>query len=600
MGLGEFFDNNFAKYFKRGRFEDDREQRDASNNSQGYSQEEIDFGRAQDSRNYDSMQGQVGGAQAGMSSINIQFEQYFVNKSQRIAKYREMSYFPEISDALDIICDDAICEDSSGRIVNLEIQKELPDHIHDEIRKHWEYLLVEVFGFNETAWDLFRKWLVEAELYCELVLNNEGNDIIDIKILPAHTMVPVYSNVGDIDTFVQTIKPINIENQNQYTATNEEDGNVVFDKDQVAYIKYNDIGTNQIDVRGFLESSIRTYNQLKNLEDAVVIYRLVRAPERRLWNINVGRMTKPKAEEYLRGMMQRYRKRIKYDSTTGAMDSAQNVQAMIEDYWFPKNQDGEGTTVDAIGGGQNLGEMEDVNYFLKKLYKNLKLPSSRWGDVEGGNIYSTGKSGEISREEVKFARFVERLQNRFKYLLLDSFITLLRLRGVDSKYVDYSLYNVIFTETNLFKEYKELELLESRFALLGSIESYIYKPGENPDGYFSKEFVLRKWFMMSDEEYNQNKDLLEKEKAAAPTPEGGEGFGDEGGEGFGGEGGGGFGGEGFGDVGGEEGGFGDEGEFGEEGGEDFGGEEAGDETFGAEESVKFNHVNGKGSTMKDI
>jgi len=572
MSIGDFFDlNKYAKFFKVGRMSEDLRQREAVQNSQGFSQEQFDLGLTTPtgSNYYNSNHGGYG--IHGMTSINIQFDQYFGNKAQRIATYREMARYPEISDALDNICDDAMTESSNGVMIELDIKEELPSHIEDEIKKQWEYMLDEVFSFSDMAWDLFRKWLVDGELYVELILNNEGDDIIGFKILPAHTMIPVYED-NNIVGYVQSVKPINVDAGSSYgtpTGPTGENSNIYFDKDQIVYINYGDMGRNRYDIRGFLDASIRTYNQLKNLEDAVVIYRLVRAPERRIWNINVGRMSKTRADEYLRGVMQRYRKRIKYDSSTGAMDSAGNIQAMVEDFWFPKNADGEGTTVDTLGAGQNLGEMQDVEYFLKKLYKTLKLPSSRWKDVTdaGSQLYSQGKSGEITREEIQFSNFVRRLQKKFKPLLLDTFITLLRIKDVvDKRYIDYSLYNVIFTEQNEYKEYKDLELLESRFALLGSIESYIYKPEENENGYFSQEFVLRNWFMMTDEEYNKNKELLENEKKLAQQARESAGFGGESGE------------EEFGTEAGGETGFGGETEA---GGEEFGAEEAG----GAETEV---------------
>lgn len=540
--------NRFGRFFSKNREDLDKQEFEEMKNSQGLSQEQIDAGQSKyNNANYDSYYN-MGNYHAGMTSINIQFEQYFTSKLNRIGKYREMSFYPEVSDALDIISDDAVVESMDGNIVELKIKEEFPEHIDEEIHKHWDHLVNDVFAFNEVGWDFFRKWLVDGELYVELVMNTEGDDIIGIKVLPAHTMSPIYEN-GKIVGYVQTTKTSDASAPYQQNADRGEE-NIIFDKDQVVYVNYGCTGRNRYDIRGFLEPSVRIYNQLKNLEDAVVIYRIVRAPERRIWNVAVGRMPKTKAEEYIRGMMQRYRKRIKYDSDTGAMDSAQNVQAMTEDFWFSKNAEGEGTTVDTLAGGQNIGEMDDVFYFQKKLYKTLKLPKSRWGGVDDSNIYSTGKSGEITQEEIKFARFIERLQQRFKYVLFDAFLTLLRIKGIDDRYINYGLYNISFTDSNLFKQYKELELLESRFALLGSIESYIYKPGENDNGYFAREFVLRKWFMMTDDEYTENEKLLAAEKASAEAnpsmsqgDEGGvdefggtepdAGFGDTGGGGFG-------------------------------------------------------------------
>lgn len=545
-----FLYNPFAKYFKVSRPEEDRKDEEALENSQGISSEELLLGRIGD---YEAMS-QPG---SSLTYVGIQFEQYFANKTGRIGKYREMSLYPEISDALDTICDEAIIPNTDGDIVTLEIEEEMPAHIEEEVRDIWHYLVGEVFAFKDRGWDFFRKWLVEAELYIELVLNAEGTDIIDIKVLPNHTMLPVYEE-NKIVAYMQQAQPRPVENL-EGDPNYKQPANIMFDKGQVVYSNYGLYGTNQLDVRGFLDPAIRTYNQLKSLEDAVVVYRLVRAPERRIWNIAVGRMPKGKAEEYIKGVIQRYKKRIVYDPETGAMNAALNVQSLTEDFWFARNEEGEGTSVETIGGGMNLGEIDDVNYFLKKLYKTLKLPSSRWQDV-GDSNYSAGKSGEITREEIKFSRFIERLQGRFKYILLDAFITLLRLRGIDERYVDHSFYNVLFTESNLFKAYKELELTESRFAALTTMSEFIYDPEANANGFFSREFCLRNYFLMTDEEWAMNKKMLEQEKQAAASAgmvpgglDAGMGLGGPGGGlGGGGLGGGGFGGAdlGGGDLGG--------------------------------------------------
>jgi len=514
MGLFDIIGfNRFSEHFRKSRVNIEDIENQIRDNSVGLSQEEILFGN---SRNTD-----IYGTAGGMSSIPVEFEQYFYNKASRIAKYREMSRFPEIADALDNICDDAILEDDKGYMIQLSLKREIPEHIEDELRKKWKYLVYDVFNFNQFAWDLFRKWLVDGEIYIELILDDEGETIIGYKCLPPHTMSPIY----DGDTVKGYIQTLNYTNANtstfqdySYMGLNKGEAiEIEFDKDQIIHVTYGDMGTTRLDSIGFLESTIRTYNQLKNLEDASVIYRLVRAPERRIWNVQVGRMTKPKAEEYIKKLMQTYRKQITYDSSDGSMNSFENIQAMTHDYWFAKNDDEKGTTVETLPGGANLGEMEDVNYFLKKLYTTLKLPSSRWKNAQSegaGNQYSIGKSGEVTQEEIRFSRFIERLQNKFQYVILDAYIVLLRLSGIDERYIDPSLFDIKFTKSNLFKEYKELELLTEKFTLLGSIDAYIYKHEENEHGYFDPDFVLLNWFNMSKEEYDLNKKLLDARKAA--------------------------------------------------------------------------------------
>ena len=591
--------NPFAKFFRFGRIADDNTVDDIekNKNSQGFSQEQIDFGSAS-YWNY-GVGSPQGGGEGGYSSISVQFDQYFKMKAHRIFKYREMSYYPDINDGLDMICDEAMVEDSNGDYVTLYLKEEVPEHVEDQLKDYWEYLVTEVFSLNDTGWELFRRWLIDGELYLELILDDDGNNVIDFKVLPPHTMTPLYED-SEIIGFAQTpfstygatdsgamgsqdasSEQTNAGSQGSSSSNDgmngDESEEIRFDKDQVVYVNYGMTGRNKLDVRGFLESNIRIYNQLKYLEDAVVVYRIVRAPERRIWNVGVGRMPKGKAEQYIRGLIQRYRKNITYDPSTGAMDSSKNFQAMTEDFWFAKDENGEGTSVDTLAGGQNLGEMDDIFYFERKLHQNMKIPSNRWGTSqdEAANIYDSGKGGSITREEIKFSRFVNRLQKRFSSLLMESFLTLLRIQNFDDKYIDESLYRVQFTQSNLWKQYKELELLEARFGILGAIETYIYKPEENENGPFSMEFVLKNWFLMTPEEYEDNEELLNKEKEADRLARQDIGFGaEEGGEEtFGGEEEGGE--ETFGpEMGGEEGGFGAEvggaeagGEFGVAGGE---------------------------------
>lgn len=508
--------NPFAKFFQKSRSEKlEKLEREELDDSQGVSQEELELANF---INYDYLSNPG----SAVTYVGIQFEQYFSSKSGRIQKYRQMSRYPIVNDALNQICDDAMVDNSKGDILNLEILEEIPEHIEDQIRKIWRYLITEVYKFNERGWDLFRKWLIEGEIYIELILSSDGKDMIGIKVLPSHTMMPIYES-GKIKAFTQTNVNVptpdrsndnaNFGNVDYAHVQNnaETTTSVIFDKDQIAYSNYGDTGDSVIDVRGFLESAIKPFNQLNNLEDATVVYKLVRAPMRRLWNIYTGKMPPGKQNEFLRNISTKYKKKLIYNPDTGAMDSAQNIQSLTEDYWFTKDINGNGTTVDSIGGDTTFGDLDEVKFFQQNLYKALMLPRSRWEDPTT-SMYSSGKSGEIQREEIKFARFVERLQRRFKYIILDPFLTLLRLRGIDERYINYKMFNVQFTKSNLFKEFKEMEIMESRLAVLASTAQFIYNPTENPTGFFAPEFAMRKMFLMSEDEYNWNKELLDKVK----------------------------------------------------------------------------------------
>ena len=487
--------NPFAKFFQkmRGRGMDEASEKVQS--AQGVSQEDTTIMSIGNSNTY-------GGAYAASSITvtGIQFEQIFSNKRTRVAKYREMANYPVISEQIDAACDDAVIEDDKGQIVNLDIRHkaDMPENIEIKVRKHWDTLLFDVLNFNETAWDTVRRFLIDSELYAEKVLSKDGTRLIGLKLLPSYTMTSVYEG-SDIKGFMQipekgTTKAKQID----------------FDKDQIVYINYGMYGENIFDCRGYLEAAIKSYNQLKSLEDSLVTYRLSRSPERRIWNIATGRMPKTKAEEYIKNLIQRYRKKMIYDPATGEINNAQNTHSLLEDYWFAKNSDGEGTTVEVFKGDTNfISELDDIMYLLRNLYKALKTPRSRWED--NTTVYSTGKSNEITREEIRFSRFVERFMRRFKYFLMDPYITMLKLdKSIPDQFCNQDIYNITFTKSNLFKEYKELELLDSRLNILNAASQFIWDAEETPGGMFSKDFVMKKYFRMTDDEYNENNKLLKE------------------------------------------------------------------------------------------
>ena len=509
--------NPFATFFRKARGEEEEAlTRERSTNAQGISQEDSAIQTVGSA----TVMGTVMSSQPGEATVTVtgvQFEQVFENKRQKIAKYREMSNYSIIEEATDNVCDDAIIEDDDGRVVTLDISQDIPENIRIMCQGYFDYFVNEVVRFTETGWDLFKRFVIDSELYGELILNKKGNNIVGIKLLPPYTMSPIY-NSGIIQGFVQ-VPEKNFQNKKQ----------IDFDRDQIVYVSYGKYGESIGDVRGYYESAIKTYNQLKSMEDAVVVYRLVRSVERRAWNVFTGKMPKPQAEQYVKGLIQRFKKRMIYDPNTGNVNSAQNVIAMTEDYWFSTNAEGQGTKVETLAGGANLGELDDVKFFVDKLYKALKLPKSRWSESPTA-VFT--KDGQITQEEIHFSRFVSRLLTKFKYFLLDPYITLLRLRGIDDKYLKPSNFNLKFTQTNLFKEYKEMEILDARLSILNQFSTFMYSE-ENPSGYFAPAYVMKKYFRMSNLDMSENDAEMAKLKAAipAPEPEGGEVEGEAGGGG---------------------------------------------------------------------
>jgi hypothetical protein len=505
FNLGSLFNfNKVSSYFQKNREKDTATQIQLAKNSVGAAAEEIQ-GTFFDYNNVTP--GQT------VNYLGQNFDQMFSNKAGRISKYREMSLYPRISNALDIVCDDTIVGGANSDVCSLNIKREVPQHIEEKLRAEWDYLIHDVFGVNERAWDLFRKWLTESELYVELIIADSGDKIIGIKVLPAHTMLPIYQN-NQISAFMQTKRAYKAMGD-VGSVGNEEETVVMFDVAQVVYSNYGVTGDNLLDIRGYLEPVIRVYNQLKNIEDSLIIYRMNRSPLRRVFNVQTpGNMPPNKAMEFLRNMVKQYRKKVTYNAETGETDTAANITTMLEDFWFIKNQDGSGTTVDTMGENTGfLGEIDDVKYFVRLINEGLKIPQARWEDA-GNAGYTSGKSGEITRDEIRFAKFIERLQRRFKFIFLDAFITHLRLTGIDDEYVDINLFDLDFSKANLHKEYRQLELIGSKMDLLTTLKDNIYT-AENETGWFSREFCLRNFLCMSDADLEMNKEMLEKEKLEA-------------------------------------------------------------------------------------
>jgi hypothetical protein len=492
-------DNAFSRFFRQHQnTEEDQREREAIVNSQTNDCNNMDSFTYTGDPYYDVY---------GDKNISyVDFQPILTNKTTRLGKYREMSLYPEINEALDVIKNDAIVPDEDGVIAKLKIDPtvKMPKNVEIRVREAYKYIYNKILNFDKNGENLFYKWLLEAELFQEIILDKQGKHIIAIKPIACRTMLPVYKN-NRIVGFVQ------YKNNISYTGGGDKDQVKTFERNQIVYTNYEEYGRNKSEVKGYLEYAIRVYNQLKALEDAIVVYRLVRAPERRVWNVFTGRMSKGKSEEYMKGLINRFKRKNVYDTSTGSIDSKKNVQAMSEDIWFSKDENGNGTSVDNIGGGMQLGELGDIDYFYKKLYKALKMPKSRWED--SSSAYSSGKIGEIERDEVKFARFIESQQRKFKPVLKDPFMLELQLRGIDEKYLDPRIYDIEFTKSNLFKIYKELELYDARLGLLSTAASYIATAENqfNPEALFSQEYVMRKIFNMDEVEYKLNKKLLEKE-----------------------------------------------------------------------------------------
>ena len=428
----------------------------------------------------------------------ITFSQWFIDKKTKIGKYREMANYTEITNALDMVLDEAISKNSKGESFEFEIIKDSDLKKKDlkQLENDFKHVVNTLFNFEEMGYDLFFKFLVDGELYLEVVLSDNKKDIIGLKPLSSFNMAPIFEG-GHIVKFVQ------LDEEGKETLKQ-------FPPNQVLYISFGRYGANKQDVRGYLNNSVRVYNQLRNLEDAVVIYRLVRAPERRVWNIETGNAPAGKSEELVKKVMHSYKRNLNYNSETGLINSSQNIQALTEDFWFARKE-GAGSSVDILQGGQQLGELEDINYFLKKLYKSLKIPPTRWGEPLGqqGTQYTNTK--EIEREELNFTKFVERLQSKFVKVIEECFITLLEVRGYDIKFLDRKRYRIKMLMNNHFRQFRELEMMREKLDMLNNYQDLVLST-DNPEGKLSEQFFMEEIVNLPPNLAKKNRELLSFER----------------------------------------------------------------------------------------
>lgn len=424
---------------------------------------------------------------------NVDFD-----KSKRLRDYRIMAAFAEVSDALDEICDDAIVTDEKGNVIDVQFKDDvsLSNLQKEEIRKEFK-TFINHFSLDTKGWEYFRKLLVDGELFFEHIIHDEHPEagILGAIEVPTEVIDPIFDNIqNNIIKGYLLRRPV----MNPNTNTIEKIEYIPFDKNQMTYVHsgiWNEDKTLRLP---FVENCRRAYRQLSLIEDAIVIYRLVRAPERLVFNVDVGNMSPPKAEAYLKKLMHNYFSRKTYDKAQGQSVNAFNPQSMLDSFWFAKRQGGEGTNVSQLAGGANLGELTDLMYFVKKLYKSLRVPTNR---LEVESTYQD--SSAILREELKFARFIIRLQTQVAQGFKNSFITHLRLKNMwDTYNLKENFFELEFTPPSNFFALREQQLLElkvNNFSSFANNES------------ISNTYAMKKYLEWSDQQIKQNREWLKKD-----------------------------------------------------------------------------------------
>jgi len=471
---------------------------------------------------------------SGFYGQYVDIEGAYRSEHELIKRYREMALHPEADGAIEDVVNEAIVSDLYDSPVEVELSNlNASEGIKKKIREEFRYIK-ELMDFDKKSHEIFRNWYIDGRLYYLKVIDqknpqeglkdlryidpmkikyvrvekktNGANGLNNIRINQKDDTVP---NPKFDEYYIYTMKP----NYPTGMIAQAGKGSTKISKDSITYCTSGLVDRNKNRVLSYLHKAIKALNQLRMIEDSLVIYRLSRAPERRIFYIDVGNLPKIKAEQYLKEVMSRYRNKLVYDAQTGEVRDDRKFMSMMEDFWLPRREGGRGTEITTLPGGQNLGELTDIEYFQKKLYRALGIPESRIA-ADGG--FNLGRSSEILRDELKFAKFVGRLRKRFANMFNDMLKTQLILKNIVTpedweQMEDHIQYDFLYD--NQFAELKESEMIQGRLGNLAQIEPYIGK-------YYSTEFVRKRILRQTDQEIEEIDMQIEDEiqKGIIPNP----------------------------------------------------------------------------------
>ena len=465
---------------------------------------------------------------SGFYGQYVDIEGVYRNENDLIRRYREMAIHPECDGAIEDVVNEAIVSDLYDSPIEIELSNvNASDKLKKAIRAEFKYIK-EILDFDRKSHEIFRNWYIDGRLYYLKVIDmkkpqegikelryidplkmryvrqekkNKQNDINYVNLKTGNKDAKIVS--PEIEEFFMYTPGAKYPTQT-LTGSRSAQSAIKIAKDSVVYCSSGLVDRNKGSVLSYLHKAIKALNQLRMIEDSLVIYRLSRAPERRIFYIDVGNLPKVKAEQYLKEVMSRYRNKLVYNAQTGEVRDDRKFMSMMEDFWLPRREGGRGTEITTLPGGQNLGELADIEYFQKKLYRALNVPESRIASDGGFNL---GRSSEILRDELKFSKFVGRLRKRFAQMFNDMLKTQLILKNIVSpedweKLSDHIQYDFLYD--NQFAELKESEMLSERLNILATIEPFIGK-------YYSNEYVRRKVLRQTDAEMIEIDEQIEQE-----------------------------------------------------------------------------------------
>ena len=436
-----------------------------------------------------------------------------------IRKYRDIAMQAECDAAIEDIVNEGIISNLNDVAVQIDlINIPYSEKIKRRIRNEFDEVL-RLLNFNEKGHDIFRRWYIDGRIYYHKIIDSKDpqRGVTQLRLIDPTKIRKVRETQKEPDVKNQGIEMISkveeyfIYNDKGFAGAGVHgtDQGIRISSDAIVYVPSGLLDGNSGRVLSYLHKAIKPVNQLRMIEDAIVIYRISRAPERRIFYIDVGNLPKIKAEQYLKNVMDRYRNKLVYDASTGEIRDDRNHMSMLEDFWLPRREGGRGTEISTLPGGSNLGEIDDIVYFQRKLYRSLNVPISR---LEAEQSFSLGRATEITRDELKFTKFVQRIRKKFTPIFTDVLKTNLLLKGIISpedwpRMQEHIQYD--FMEDGHFAELKEAELLEDRIQALDGIQSYI-------GTFFSKEYVLKKVLRFTDAEVIEMRDQIAKELDTDP------------------------------------------------------------------------------------
>jgi hypothetical protein len=466
---------------------------------------------------------------SGFYGQYVDIEGVYRNEYDLIKRYREMALHPECDSAIENVINEAIVSDLNDSPIEIELSNlNASDGLKKVIREEFKYIK-DLMDFDKKSHEIFKNWYIDGRiLYHKVIdLKKPEEGLQDIRFMDALKVKYIRKEKKKNDNFAGIYRSRDeasdfnepeIEEyflyfpQGHIQKTAAANKGIPIAKDAITFVTSGLVDRNRQLTLSYLHKAIKALNQLRMIEDALVIYRISRAPERRIFYIDVGNLPKVKAEQYLREVMGRYRNKLVYDANTGEMRDDKKFMSMMEDYWLPRREGGRGTEITTLPGGQNLGELTDVQYFQKKLFRALNVPESRTASDGGFNL---GRSSEILRDELMFGKFVGRLRKRFSNVFHDLLKTQLILKNIVTvedwnKMSDHIQYDYLYD--GHFSELKETELMNERLNLMVAIQPYI-------GTYYSKDYVRRKILRQTDQEIDDENKLMENEIKSGEYPD---------------------------------------------------------------------------------